>query len=300
MDKRFEVTDSELNDIKDYTKDNNNINNTNNNEVEKTEHNSKQSNSSTSDLHKVFEAPIIPFGGTNSNKMKKSTSDYSISTIGEFSPSSSEWTNDSPNLKNIDNMDPDNLNTDANKYHNKSESSHIPSTKAVRNISKLVEDSSLYPSSQVNKLETTLQERSDNDGVNRNNNDGVIDDKGEVNHEFKLFANKSPDNASTLSTESNTVSSIDKEFEMYMEDKGLQMSTTSVTSYNSLHKNQKSDDVSNMGQVSDVQPTIDYTERQESTTQSLVFKHPLVQEMYDPILTRIDILMKQIDDIIRR
>lgn len=44
-------------------------------------------------LHKIFEAPILPFGRKNSH-LETSNSD-SIS-IGEFSPSSSEWTNDSP------------------------------------------------------------------------------------------------------------------------------------------------------------------------------------------------------------
>lgn len=256
INKKIETTNSKPNSIKDNT-ENNDDNDTNKSELEKSESNSKQPNSSTSDLHKIFEAPIIPFGGNNSNKIKKSTSDYSISTIGEFSPSSSEWTNDSPNLKNVDNIDPDNLNTEENEYHSKSESSHIPSTKAVRNISKLVEGSNLYPKNEVNELETTLRERIDDDEMDENKNDDVIDDEDGVSNKFRLSTSKISDNTSTLSTESNTGSSVDREFEMYMEDKDLQMSTTSMASYNSLHKNQKNSNMSNMGQVLDINSTVE-------------------------------------------
>ena len=292
IDKESEGADSHLNNIN----DNHDINKDG---VEKYEENPKPFNSSVSDLHKIFEAPIIPFGGSNSNNMKKSTSDYSISTIGEFSPSSSEWTNDSPNLKNTDNIDPNNPNTEKNVFSSKLESSHIPSTKAVRDISKLVEDLNLPPENEDTELEDTLQEHSDNNDIKENTDNSMCDDITDINKEIKVFTDKLPDITSSLSTESNTVSSVDEEFEIYMENRELQMSTTSMASNNSLHRNQKSIDVSNIVQLADVKPTINYAERQNSTTLTATFKHPLVQEMYDPILTKIDILMNKIDDIIR-
>lgn len=303
LGEKFETADPKLNSIKNTRENNDNNNNLHNakkGESEKLDGNSKHSNSSTSDLHKIFEAPIVPFGENNSNKMKESTSDYSISTIGEFSPSSSEWTNDSPSLKNIDNINSSNLATEEKEHYDKSESSHIPSTKAVRNISKLVKDANLSPKNEVNELENTLEGQSDDVRMNESMNDNIINNDGKVSNEFELSANKMSDNTSTLSTESNTVSSINNEFEIYMDNKELQMSTTSVASYNSLHKNQKNSDMSNVKQISDNNLTIDYTEGQYSTTSTIEFKHPLVQKMYNPILNRIDILMNQIDDIIRR
>ncbi|KAG0667990.1 hypothetical protein C6P45_005174 [Maudiozyma exigua] len=53
----------------------------------------QQTNPETSedDLTKVFEAPVVPF---KQNKLHTSRSENSISSIGEFSPSSSDQTND--------------------------------------------------------------------------------------------------------------------------------------------------------------------------------------------------------------
>lgn len=82
------------------------------------------------DLHKIFEAPIAPFGKNhtnNGNRMQTSTSDYSISTIGDFSPSSSEWTNDSPQLQN-------------EQFGTEQDSSAMPSSRAIQDFSKYVEE----------------------------------------------------------------------------------------------------------------------------------------------------------------
>lgn len=51
----------------------------------------QRSDTSEDDLTKVFEAPVVPF---KQNKLHTSRSENSISSIGEFSPSSSDQTND--------------------------------------------------------------------------------------------------------------------------------------------------------------------------------------------------------------
>lgn len=82
------------------------------------------------DLHKIFEAPIPPFSksqASNGQNMQPSNSDYSISTIGDFSPSSSEWTNDSPQLKDA-------------HFNTESDTAAIPPSKAIQDFSKYVEE----------------------------------------------------------------------------------------------------------------------------------------------------------------
>ena len=303
VDKKPRAIDSGLNSTTNNKEDNNNSNNNNNinkTDVENYEENTKSSNLSTNDLHKIFEAPILPFGGSNSNSMKNSTSDYSISTIGEFSPSSSEWTNDSPNIKNADNIDLNNNKTEEDAFANSLEVSHILSTKAIRDISQLVENSALPIENDGIKLNDTLQMHLDSNNTDGNEDDGAINNKIDINEEMQLSPNNLADNDSMLSTESDTTTSIDRELEIYIKDRELQMSTTSMPSNDSSHKNQKSSDMPNMEQISEIKPTVNYTTAQTSNKLPATFNHPLVQEMYTPILTKIDILMNQIDDIIRR
>ncbi|AQZ15995.1 BUD14 (YAR014C) [Zygosaccharomyces parabailii] len=72
-------------------------------------------------LHKIFEAPVLPFSRKTS-QMETSNSDYSISTIGEFSPSSSEWTSDSPQQHIADHQSP----------------RTIPPSRAIQDLTKIV------------------------------------------------------------------------------------------------------------------------------------------------------------------
>lgn len=83
----------------------------------------EQEQDENDNLHKIFEAPpILPFNSKNTSKVHDSNSDYSISTIGEYSPSSSEVTNDgnSPQLQQIDEF-------------------ALPSSRAIQDISKIVD-----------------------------------------------------------------------------------------------------------------------------------------------------------------
>lgn len=82
------------------------------------------------DLHKIFEAPIVPFSKNqsgNGQKLQPSNSDYSISTIGDFSPSSSEWTNESPQLRD-------------GQFNAATDTAAIPPSRAIQDFSKYVEE----------------------------------------------------------------------------------------------------------------------------------------------------------------
>ncbi|QLL34420.1 hypothetical protein HG536_0G02810 [Torulaspora globosa] len=82
------------------------------------------------DLRKIFEAPIPPFSKTQSSNgpnMQPSNSDYSISTIGDFSPSSSEWTNESPQLHDA-------------QFNAGTDTAAIPPSRAIQDFSKYVEE----------------------------------------------------------------------------------------------------------------------------------------------------------------
>ncbi|CAL9729608.1 bud site selection protein 14 [Monosporozyma unispora] len=239
----------------------------------------KSINTSTNELHKIFEAPIIPFGKDNDSKIKKSTSDYSISTIGEFSPSSSEWTNDSPNLKNTGNTEE--ATNDENAFNNTFESTNIPSTRAVQDISQLVEQS---PSPKKNETDKVINEYTS----------GNLQD----NQDHHASSPISHPNSSS----SDTISSAEGEFKMYMEDGELQASTTSVTSNNSSHKNQTIGYISDLsGQKSTIKDTsITNSSFSSDQTSSNTYQHPLVQDMYNPILSKIDILMTKIDQIVQQ
>ncbi|SCV01953.1 LAME_0G19614g1_1 [Lachancea meyersii CBS 8951] len=85
-------------------------------------------------LHQTFQAPIIPFAGHK--EMPKSNSNYSISTIGEYSPSSSEWTNDSPQINNGI-FEVDTVTAES-----------IPSSRAIKDISQLVKSNENEEESQ--------------------------------------------------------------------------------------------------------------------------------------------------------
>lgn len=235
----------------------------------------ESTNASMTELHKVFEAPIIPFGKDNENKMKKSTSDYSISTIGEFSPSSSEWTNDSPNLKNTNSSEET---TGEHVFNDKFDPTSIPSTKAVQDISQLVEQTPSPKKDQNEELDA---------------NEPSID----------TLQNANPKDSSPAvppcSSSSETVSSAEEEFKMYMQDGEIPASTTSVTSNNSSRKNQT------IGYIPDLSATKSAIKDHSISNGTFsidpnAYQHPLVQQIYKPIVTKIDTLLNKIDDIVQQ
>ncbi|AMD19089.1 HBR188Cp [Eremothecium sinecaudum] len=80
------------------------------------------------DLKQIFKAPVVPFSQARGNDISRSSSHNSISTIGEYSPSSSEYTNDSPQFDND------------GKFTRKSVDDSFPTTRAIQDISRLVSD----------------------------------------------------------------------------------------------------------------------------------------------------------------
>ncbi|CDO92845.1 unnamed protein product [Kluyveromyces dobzhanskii CBS 2104] len=81
----------------------------------------------SNDLRQVFQAPIMPIASSRGNsQMTSSNSNCSISTIGEYSPSSSDWTNDSPQLPSD------------NEFQESKANDQIPSSRAIQDISKIV------------------------------------------------------------------------------------------------------------------------------------------------------------------
>lgn len=234
----------------------------------------ESTNTSMTELHKVFEAPIIPFGKDSENKMKKSNSDYSISTIGEFSPSSSEWTNDSPNLKDTSSGET----TGENVFNDKFDPSNIPSTKAVQDISQLVEQSPSPKKDQNDELDTNQSSIGMLQNVNPHESSPV---------------------APPCSSSSETVSSAEKEFKMFMQDDELLASTTSVTSNNSSRKNQTIGYMS--GPTTDKSPTNGNSITNDTfPPDPATYQHPLVQQIYEPIVSKIDTLLTKIDELVQQ
>lgn len=205
---------------------------------------------SSNDLQKIFEAPIIPFGKKqHESSMKNSTSDYSISTIGEFSPSSSEWTNDSPKLTNGE------TSFDNNSNDNNSNNDLGPNAASTReNNSKLIEDTTIPSSNALQNISDIVENAIEEDKLDQTN-------IGTYKHE-----NISLGESITQSLNS------DDDFKMYSEVQHLQTSTTSVNTNNST--------------LNKINEPV------------MVQNHILVQEMYQPILQKIDTLMDKIDSLL--
>lgn len=275
-------------------------------------------------VQKIFEAPVAPFGKDKSNiqnKIKPSTSDYSISTIGEFSPSSSEWTNDSPNLKNPDDVDVSNQNTKKDDLFNESvfNNGTIPSTRAVQDISKLVDEPI---SEDINILDQkySLLDEITNNGKEKSIHDSQLTGKytsGESIHNTVQYNKEGPlstspiPNISSNNSSVESVSSVERDLKMYVDDIDLKVSTTSVTSNTSAHKNQaphliqQLDSPQNPSSVANMNDTVPNevvhnNVRELRSAFSDTYKHPVVQEIYQPILSKIDILLTKIDDIIQQ
>ncbi|CAI1796492.1 hypothetical protein SEUBUCD646_0A00830 [Saccharomyces eubayanus] len=196
------------------------------------------------DLKKVFEAPRMPF----TNGMAKSDSQNSLSTIGEFSPSSSEWTNDSPSAPAV-----------------VEEISGIPSSRAIKDISQYI-----HPSLKI-------QESSNNENVQDQAQDKTQDKPtpeatGEKNPQAEVEQPKEDtEKQSSVSLHSSS------EEDFYMDEQRVISSASVNSSFSGLR-------VPSNTNVSD--PTSK--------------PHSLVQHLYAPVFDRMDVLMKQLDDIIRK
>lgn len=214
----------------------------------------------TDELHKVFEVPIRPFDGNKNNGIQNSNSNYSISSIGEFSPSSSEWTEESPKQQDteIDNIE---------------RRDTIPSIKAVSNIANFIKS-------------------------NGENDPSTPQDSqpGSVNIETKKIAGKTvplqiekiekiisedaannpPEETHSNPSSSPSASSVG-DFSM---GSHRVLSTTSINSTLSTSK------------------TTDREETTHNQTSSTL--HPKISQLYSPMFNKMDNLMKQLDEIIQK
>lgn len=199
-------------------------------------------------LRKIFEAPVVPFVKNSSRtgaNMANSYSDYSISTIGEFSPSSSEWTNDSPQLTN-------------DKFQD--DSAVIPPSRAIQDFSKFVGTDSDKNDTSNKISKETLDQASD----------GTIS-ATRKNGSAKAAHN----NKSSISVLSSSSSS-----EEFLMDSERVASSTSVNSTSSVSR-----------QISNPK---------RSTEISGEACHPYVQQLYNPLLLKMDDLMRQLDEIVNK
>ncbi|CAI4054619.1 hypothetical protein SKDZ_01G0800 [Saccharomyces kudriavzevii ZP591] len=200
------------------------------------------------DLRKVFEAPRMPFA----NGMAKSDSQNSLSTIGEFSPSSSEWTNESPSTPVVE------------------ESNGIPSSRAIKDISQYIQaKSKIEKSSNIESTEEQTQIQPSSEIAEPKESQAVVEQAGEElqNHDSIHGVEKH----SSLSLHSSS----DEDF--YMDEQRVVSSASINSSFSgsrALSNTNGSDPASK--------------------------PHSLVQHLYAPVFDRMDVLMKQLDDIIRK
>ncbi|AET40020.1 protein phosphatase regulator BUD14 Ecym_5254 [Eremothecium cymbalariae DBVPG len=88
--------------------------------------NSEPAKNKDDELKQIFKAPILPFSNSRAIEIPSSNSHNSISTIGEYSPSSSEYTNDSPQFDS------------KGKFIKDNQNNAIPTARAIQDISRLV------------------------------------------------------------------------------------------------------------------------------------------------------------------
>ncbi|CAI4237945.1 BAL_1a_G0000680.mRNA.1.CDS.1 [Saccharomyces cerevisiae] len=198
------------------------------------------------DLKKVFEAPRMPFA----NGMAKSDSQNSLSTIGEFSPSSSEWTNESPSTPIVE------------------ESSGIPSSRAIKDISQYIHaKSKIEETTNVENTEGQIQVSLESSGGMANQTDAE-QPKEELE---KHHSTPEEEKQSTLSLHSSS------EEDFYMDEQRAVSSASinsSLSGSRALSNTNMSDPASK--------------------------PNSLVQHLYAPVFDRMDVLMKQLDEIIRK
>ncbi|SCU93839.1 LAMI_0E15764g1_1 [Lachancea mirantina] len=120
-------------------------------------------------LRQIFQAPAVPFASNNKG-MPTSNSNYSISTIGEYSPSSSEWTNDSPQISNGGfDLEPTN------------DADAIPSTRAIQDISKIFAEPVKGPTSaqavQVTQAASKHDVTAQRESISASSDDSCLDEE---------------------------------------------------------------------------------------------------------------------------
>lgn len=196
------------------------------------------------DLKKVFEAPRMPF----TNGMAKSDSQNSLSTIGEFSPSSSEWTNDSPSTPVV-----------------VEENSGIPSSRAIKDISQYIHANlKIEESSNSENVQEQTQEKTQD----KSSPEAIEEKKTQADVQQPK---EDPEKQSSVSLHSSS------EEDFYMDEQRV-ISSASVNSSFSGSRVPSNTNVSDPASK----------------------PHSLVQHLYAPVFDRMDVLMKQLDDIIRK
>lgn len=218
------------------------------------------------DLERVFEAPVLPFSKSKrpeGQNMHVSNSNYSISTIGEYSPSSSEWTNDSPKLQ-------------SNTFEIQKESKDtatIPSSSAIQDISKLVDNdeavsNNAHTNTDINDNLSNLNNEESNNELKKSErilNTPPIENIAEKHRNIS----HSPD------------SSVSDEFKMES-DRQL-ASATSIISMESISKGELDIEPKEVGK--------------ELTPANDGSKHPIVEEIYKPVFSQIECLMNKLEQL---
>ncbi|CCK72491.1 protein phosphatase regulator BUD14 KNAG_0K01260 [Huiozyma naganishii CBS 8797] len=261
------------------------------------ETNVNDTNTSTDDIQKVFEAPISPF--TNSKQRGLGVSDFpsnnSVPTIGEYSPSSSEF-NDSPVLQECtftgstpadekDHIDPESGSDD------EAAKTFIPSTKAVQDISKLVH------SGDTSNVTIEADDEDTRRGTSQSQNVEQVDQTPGSPKSDQTFHSNNGDNMSVNSKYSSTS---DEGFKMESGVHHLQASTTSITSNNSASKTATLEFDGNLATSGheESRTTCDPDTLNDITPVVSKDRHPFIDELYGPILTKIDSLMAKIDQLV--
>lgn len=186
-------------------------------------------------LHKVFEAPHLPF---SKNKISVSNSQHSLTSIGEYSPSSSECTTDSPPIRGREFPAID---------------SELPNSKALNDIS------------------TIFRENIKDQKVVESNIESQKDDKTIATKEVNpkdTDIDTTNDTANYSSQESSS-----EDFYMQTDKASSSLSTESSfpTGNNSIGKQ------------------ISHQEYIPTT---------FIDELYNPVFTKLDDIMKSLDDIV--
>lgn len=140
-------------------------------------------------VFKVFEAPNMPFASTQVG-MQSSNSNYSISTIGEYSPSSGEFVAESPTSEKM------------------MESNAIPSSKAVRDIADLIKSDGDQEDNQNNskisdehKDDTSVSSMNDEDGFDMNDANHELGSSTSLNSAFSSSKNLPSRSGSSISSD---------------------------------------------------------------------------------------------------
>ncbi|SCU86125.1 LADA_0D12464g1_1 [Lachancea dasiensis] len=240
------------------------------------------------ELYQIFKAPSIPFA--DHKEMQNSNSNYSISTIGDYSPSSSEWTNDSPQV-NVGVFEASDNTVEG-----------IPSTKAIKDISKLVSSSTnenhdpSYAMEHVNSadMNTSTEDSPANDlAVNL----GSSQTPKRVQVPSYLANDEPEDNSQQAKVRygllgaHKTISNQDRG-----QLRSAHGASQSSVDYSASHRESTSasSDDSCIGEgratsATTINSTLSFGESKFS-------HHPTVYELYNPLFGKIDTLLQKLDN----